>query len=232
MIDTGYLELVPISDLVPHEEIVEEKIGSLKADVLRDEFLQHPIVCYRTSQNYIVLDGHHRFRVIGSLGLAVAPVQVVSREQITLSYWYHVIHNSVSKLNGISMDFQEGHVCTCGSDEGHCFKIPRVKSIDIDEQIWSIFNLYGQSRYTRVGQVTENYRWVTFNGLTFDEIIELAVQGRVVPSDVTRFLIKYRILNLKVPLSILVNQSEARFNEIRRKLKSARVYEEPTIWIE
>jgi len=84
------LEIVPVSSLVPHEEIIPDAVDKLLLEFSNWTNLQNPVI---VDENSMVLDGHHRFFVFKALNFKYIPVCRINylRESVRLRYWFRVL---------------------------------------------------------------------------------------------------------------------------------------------
>lgn len=68
--------LYNLSALKAHEQVSVRHLLELKEEVLQDQVLKRPLVV--DVQTGVILDGHHRFRLLLSLGFLLAPVYLVN----------------------------------------------------------------------------------------------------------------------------------------------------------
>ncbi|MGH2537725.1 MAG: ParB N-terminal domain-containing protein, partial [Candidatus Promineifilaceae bacterium] len=87
------LEVVPISQVVPHEAVDEKRVGRLMERLESDGRLVNPPVVTHFQDRYIVLDGATRFTALKRLGYPYVIVQIVPHEgdDFALHTWFHVI---------------------------------------------------------------------------------------------------------------------------------------------
>ncbi len=87
------LELVPIEQVVPHEQIDEKRVARLMDRLEEDGRLVNPPVTIFWQGRYVVLDGATRSTAFRRLGYPHLIVQVVRPEQqdFELHTWYHAI---------------------------------------------------------------------------------------------------------------------------------------------
>lgn len=80
-------ELVPILRLRIHEEIHPDAVGSLVERIRTDGQIERPILV--SSEGWVILDGHHRFAALKSLGARRVPAWVVdyAEPSIRLERW-------------------------------------------------------------------------------------------------------------------------------------------------
>lgn len=85
------LEIVPVSSLVPHEEIIPDAVDKLILEFSNWTNLQNPVI---VDDNSMVLDGHHRFFVFEALHFNYIPVCRINylRESVQLRYWFRILH--------------------------------------------------------------------------------------------------------------------------------------------
>ncbi len=67
--------LVDPGDLLPHEDVDSLRLRELRDRLTRDGILYRPVIVDRTSK--VILDGHHRVRLLGELGCTLVPVYMV-----------------------------------------------------------------------------------------------------------------------------------------------------------
>ncbi len=87
------LELVPVEQVIPHEQIDEKRVARLMDRLAEDGRLVNPPVTIFWQGRYIVLDGATRSTAFKRLGYPHLIVQVVRPEQqdFELHTWYHAI---------------------------------------------------------------------------------------------------------------------------------------------
>ncbi len=93
--ETLALELVPIEQILPHEQIDDKRVARLMSRLEEDGRLVNPPVTTFWNGRYIVLDGATRSTAFKRLGYQYLIVQVASpdREGFDLHTWYHAISN-------------------------------------------------------------------------------------------------------------------------------------------
>lgn len=67
--------IVSLKKLKEHEEIIPERFEKLKNEILSNGLLKEPIIVDKNTN--IILDGHHRFNILRSLGYSKIAVQYV-----------------------------------------------------------------------------------------------------------------------------------------------------------
>ncbi len=91
--ETLSLELVPIEQVLPHEQIDDKRVARLMERLERDGRLVNPPVTTFWRGRYIILDGATRFTAFQRLGYPHVIVQVAPPERagFELHTWYHAI---------------------------------------------------------------------------------------------------------------------------------------------
>ncbi|EJN06840.1 ParB N-terminal domain-containing protein [Phyllobacterium sp. YR531] len=79
------LRLVPPSSLVPHEEIIPDRVNELTDLLIRWQSWTSPICIERHSR--CIMDGHHRHAAALRLGLTRVPVAEFDYEEVLLGSW-------------------------------------------------------------------------------------------------------------------------------------------------
>ena len=95
--ETLALEVVPISEVTPHEQIDEKRVTRLMQRLQNESRLINPPIVTFWQDRYVVLDGATRFTALKRLGYPHMIVQVVeaARDDFELHTWYHVISSEL-----------------------------------------------------------------------------------------------------------------------------------------
>lgn len=72
--------LIPIEVLYPHEEVNPARLKELEQEITRFGVLRKPILV--ESESLVILDGHHRVRVLRKLGKRFVPALLISYEDL------------------------------------------------------------------------------------------------------------------------------------------------------
>ncbi|MCL4389290.1 MAG: ParB N-terminal domain-containing protein [Candidatus Marsarchaeota archaeon] len=59
---------LPIKDLLPHEELSQQRLVDLMRRVENDKVQRRPIVVSRIGEKFLIVDGHHRVGALKQLG--------------------------------------------------------------------------------------------------------------------------------------------------------------------
>jgi len=109
------LELVPIDQVTPHEQIDDKRVSRLMGRLEQDGRLVNPPITTFWKGRYVILDGATRFASFNRLGYRYIIVQVVSAQQseFELHTWYHAISHAqqtlpdlmdkIRKINGLRL---------------------------------------------------------------------------------------------------------------------------------
>jgi ParB-like chromosome segregation protein Spo0J len=79
--------IVKNSLIKEHEMIIASHMQELAGQIKSDGFILYPIIV--DARSMVILDGHHRFNAIKSLGLRFSPVRMVdySSQDISVTSW-------------------------------------------------------------------------------------------------------------------------------------------------
>lgn len=113
--ETLALEVVPITQVTPHEQIDEKRVARLMQRLENESRLINPPIVTKWHDRYVILDGATRFTALQRLGYPHMIVQVVDaqRDDFELHTWYHVISGErpidellavLRKVEGISIE--------------------------------------------------------------------------------------------------------------------------------
>jgi len=226
------LVLASLERCVLHEVVEAERVERLEA-LLRDEdVLRNPpiVARYAGSDRLLVLDGATRITVLRSLGLAVAPVQIVNYadSRIELHTWAHVLHDanihsllrSLRSINGLRVSdlhggtpsprFEDGEIGALLTRDGEAWLLRSEgdtnKSARLLQQTFACYasratiKRVPQDDTLAAGRLPEGAIAVLFPRYTKLDLLELSRAGAVLPAGITRHIIPGRVLRLNVPL--------------------------------
>jgi len=91
--DVPVLRVVPVENLVLHEETDPRRIEGLMHHIREDGLLKNPPVVAPMSEagHYVVLDGANRTAALAGLGVRDAVVQVVDYNEVEVNTWNHLV---------------------------------------------------------------------------------------------------------------------------------------------
>jgi len=86
------LEIVPVSSLFIHEEVIPQSASKLILEFKNLASLQNPII---VDENHVVLDGNHRVHAFKVLNLKFIPVCKIDyfNRHTKLLYWFRLLGN-------------------------------------------------------------------------------------------------------------------------------------------
>lgn len=91
--ETLALEVVPISQVTPHEQVDDKRVTRLMKRLENESRLINPPIVTEWNERYVILDGATRFTALKRLEYPHIIVQIVDarRDDFDLHTWYHVI---------------------------------------------------------------------------------------------------------------------------------------------
>ncbi|MCI0395763.1 MAG: hypothetical protein L0332_12230 [Chloroflexi bacterium] len=136
--ETLSLEVVPIEQVLPHEQIDDKRVARLMDRLEEDGRLVNPPVVTYWDGKYIVLDGATRFTALQRLGYPYVIVQVVPAhsQEFALHTWYHAISSErpvtglfdhLRQINGLTLTpLPAGQIQTAFSEkDALCYFLDR-----------------------------------------------------------------------------------------------------------
>ncbi|MHA2099798.1 MAG: hypothetical protein ACW99A_14065 [Candidatus Kariarchaeaceae archaeon] len=93
------VELVSLSELIPHEMTIEHALEAFKQAVQVEGIVRHAILLDKSSK--LILDGHHRHAGLTSLGYTSCPailIDYLDDEVVSLDTWYPKIRKPVREI--------------------------------------------------------------------------------------------------------------------------------------
>lgn len=84
--------IVPLAQCHPHEQVLPGRVDRIAADILRKGVIEDPLIVTRfpnTTDQWLVIDGMHRFAACQKLGLRQVAVHVIEYNdpQVILETW-------------------------------------------------------------------------------------------------------------------------------------------------
>jgi len=70
------IKIIPIKNLKPHELTNQKRFLKVKKMIKKLEYFSEPIIV--EGKHFIILDGHHRTRVLGELGYKKVPAIIIN----------------------------------------------------------------------------------------------------------------------------------------------------------
>ena len=76
------IEIVPIDSLHPHERVIPERLETVVAIITREQCVDIPVVVDDRSR--VILDGHHRYNALKTIGAKKIPALLIDYFDDTL----------------------------------------------------------------------------------------------------------------------------------------------------
>jgi hypothetical protein len=271
--DRFHLEVIPIKDILVHEELDPSNSKELISFLKKSQILSNPIIVAALGQKkYLQLDGMNRIFSFKSLGIKTITGQIVdynNQEEIELSSWLHIFKGDIKKFLNFSQkdpslvvtrgridqvghrylkesDF--GRLCTFITKRGEVFFVSTAGNFfDKIKRLNYLVSYYKNSLSRGILPYTLNRDnielffdqylgkdiIVVFPTFTPQQIIKAAKAKVLLPTGISRHLVKGRVLNIDLPLSLFDHKKSLKEqNQEQDKLllrKRFRLYEEPTV---
>jgi hypothetical protein len=219
------LVLININNLLLHENFEVNRTKEVFQSLKNDRVLRNPIIVTKleSNQDYLVLDGVHRYLALKKLGIKNIPCQVVDNSEFTLNSWCHLVDKGcwLEVINKKMIPTSK-----CHQNPGN--KVVKIWGSSVAEKqliliekkqtniIFDIVNSWNDitNSYINKYQVKRiespinilsgaNKVIVEYPTLTLQEIITIVSNGYLLPAGVTRFIIKNKFENLDIQLSEL-----------------------------
>ena len=259
------LGIVPLDKIFLHETVDPHRVERLVRRLETDQVLVNPPVVIEAGDRYVVLDGATRTTAFKQLGYPHIAVQVVAPdENLILHTWFHTIRNlnPVELLKRLN-DLPEVVLLEHESPKALGAVLARKRLCylhTVDDRIFLVRPAPGVDDLAALNKVTQTYidtsqltrtlttdmallrqeypdlsALVVFPQYTVEQVLQIARNGQLLPSGITRFIIPGRVLRVNIDLSYLkADCSLAEKNEwlqqlLTDKLAQGRIryYQEP-----
>lgn len=227
------LRVVPLDKVFLHENVDPQRVQRLAKRLEVEDVLINPPIVIEAGDRYVVLDGATRITALKQLGYPHTVVQVVSPdENLRLCTWYHTIRgadparlvNRIDDLPEIVMVEHESpkalgavlarkRLCYLHTVEDRIFLVRAAPGIDDLDALNKVTKTYiDTSHLTRTlttDMVTLRQEYldltalVVFPQYTVEQVLQIAQDGRLLPSGITRFIIPGRVLRVNIDLDYL-----------------------------
>ena len=241
------LEVLPVQDILFHEEVDLARVAALIERLSADGFLRNPpIVACLPGGRRLLLDGANRMEALMRMGIRHALVQTETfgDSALGLSHWNHVIR--AREAAAILADPPTGlrrsgpqeaqdtisdrPVCRLWLPNGDQTDfqappgpLPRAAAL----REFCARYTHPRARLARIAhrdldQVRSAYpefgAILEYPDVSKEQVIAIAEAGERLPSGITRFLVPRRVLGFNLPLSFL--EMNLPLNEKRRRLEN------------
>ncbi len=229
--------MVNIEELKPHEEVIDPIVGSLANEILDERLLRDPLVV--DQEDYIILDGMHRFNSLTLLKCRFVPSCLVDYDspQIKVGSWFRLfkvddpeilaeqslreaqLRYSKNNLDLASVRYSTEAIILART--GTEYSLPQ--QVDPIVRARTAVNLE-RAMVGKGHSVTYLSEIVAFQELksgeanliisvpifTKQQIREFGLTGSLLPHKVTRHVIPSRPLRINVPLELLSDPTISR----------------------
>ena len=224
------LRIVPLGDLLLHEEVDLERVARLLDRLSADGILRNPpiVASLPGSERYLLLDGANRVSAIDNLDIPHLLVQVepYENEHLEIGHWNHVVRDieaddlveragAIAGVDVVDGEIPaEGYLASIATNDDRAIHLVTTEPMSGRvRHLRAIVDLYykGEARLDRVNHsdvvtLREQHphfgALVTFPDFSKAEVRAVAEAGDRLPSGVTRILVPRRVLgfNLRLPL--------------------------------
>ncbi|HSK98919.1 MAG TPA: ParB N-terminal domain-containing protein [Rubrobacteraceae bacterium] len=212
------LRLVESGRLILHEAHDEERLERLRARVEAEREQRNPVIVSSHGDNYLVLDGAHRVRVLRELGYLLVLVQLVEPPGRAES-WGHLLRGvdpealrAVAEIDPCDEPCENPLAVTEFGGGGKVYVRSREEGLPGEVQaLWGLQSLY--PRGVTVRRVdpegpfdpARGEALIRYRPFTPAELVEVVRSGAVLPAGITRFRVSERVLGVRYPLEKMEN---------------------------
>jgi hypothetical protein len=226
------LSIIGIEELKPHEEVINEVVERLSKEISADGVVHDPLIV--DQNDYLILDGMHRFNSLKRLGCRFAPCCLLDygSPKIKVGSWFRIFtvddpisvaQNSLSKMN---LDYSKRKVdaTTMSYDsesiiltkDGTIFSLPSPldpvercrTAVRVENHLVNdghhVTYLSEVNAMQRLKSDTTNLA-IALPVFRKEEIRDFGLEGRLLPHKITRHVIPSRPLAVDIPLTLLRN---------------------------
>ncbi|HEY0640610.1 MAG TPA: hypothetical protein VGD67_23520 [Pseudonocardiaceae bacterium] len=218
MDDRFELRVVPLGDVVPHEESEPRRVAKIVGRLAGDTVLANPPVVAEADGRLVLLDGANRIGALRVLDYRYAIVQVVPPARLRLDMWHHALLDITPERLLTALDAVRGVTLTEDGADGVC------RLLVADGREYAVTPDDGVHPFTALGALVGGYversvirrttepftathpdaaAVVRFPSLTLDDVFGAVRVGARLPAGITRFLVDGRVLLLNAPLDPL-----------------------------
>ena len=221
------LLLVPVSKLLPHEEVIPEFLERLARAIEADDVIKNPVIA--DANSLVVLDGNHRVEAFKKLEYGLIPVCLVDYKspRIEVMCWYRTIEGQdharlAQVVNGfypLSADPKIGtqvdstNALALITGAGTIMFKPTRSLLEAYSALKELETLLRGSGF-EIGYSSEEgafqrvrdgsvLGYIAMPPLTKELIIEVAQSGKRLPSKTSRHTLPARPMGVDFPLKLL-----------------------------
>lgn len=227
------LRVVPLEHVFLHENVDPQRVRRLAQRLETEDVLINPPIVIEAGDRFVVLDGATRTTALKQLGYRHTIVQVVAPdENLALHTWYHTVRNAdpgrlvrrIDDLEEIVMVEHESpkalgavlarrRLCYLHTVEDRIFLVRAAPGVDELEALNKVTATYIDTSHltrtltTDIDTLREEYADLTalvvFPQYTVEQVLQIARNGQLLPSGITRFIIPGRVLRINADLEYL-----------------------------
>lgn len=224
------LSILPIDDVLFHEEPDEERAALLTAKLKREGVLRNPpiVADVNGTRRRILLDGANRLTALRSLGFRYVLVQEIDLFDpgLVISLWHHAVERldksyfaeQLAAIDGLAVrtvEEEQGKTIArlLFPDRSAFYLSAGGDVFRIVHLLTQVTRLYHGSAYmdrvsyTNLEHLQRNYAefraLISFRTFRKEEIVQLTTNNVKVPSGITRVLVPKRALFFNLPLEVL-----------------------------
>jgi hypothetical protein len=226
------LSIIEIEELKPHEEVIEEVVERLSREISADKVVHDPLIL--DQNDYIILDGMHRFNALKRLGCRFAPSCLLDYRspKIKVGSWFRLftvddpipvaqtllskmtLNYSKRKVNADTMSYDSESIIL--TKDGTIFSLPSPldpvercrTAVKVEKHLVNdghdVTYLSEANAIQRLKSDTANLA-IAMPIFRKEEIRDFGLEGRLLPHKVTRHVIPSRPLAVDIPLTLLRN---------------------------
>jgi hypothetical protein len=243
------LVLASPGEVIPHEIAIDRHVRRIVDAILEDGYVRHPILCVAVGAQYVVLDGTHRLAALNAIGVQRIPLQVLERDDVRFDTWANVVLHprGCAAVLETPLGWRRGddaaaavRVLSSDGESWQSSEPPTTLGERYEMIMRALTGIEDADEVRRSAPLLAKPDGpdsfvLGFRAWSLDDVIELAREHKRLYSGLTRVIAIGRILNLRVPLSMLQNRDfdhaawSAFLSAAKRR---TRLYDEPTVLVE
>ena len=230
------LRVIPLSETHIHEKTIPEKVDHLTEKIKLQNLLKNPVIMVEERDKFIVIDGNHRVEALRKLSARSVIAQIVNYSEVRVESWNRLVKTDIEKLQKIipmKKDVSPGDCWVEYQGEIYDVGLEKRDVLEILEKLKNEFEIEYISGQNREFPV------ICYKPFSKKEIIESAIKKTPLPPKSTRHILRFRILGIRFPLKLLINEKPAKLNEYLKELLkkrqeegSIRTYEEKVLMLD
>jgi hypothetical protein len=221
-----HIVLVPIGDLLGHEQIVQTQVDWLKNNLKKLGYFFRPILIVKNHN--VILDGHHRVVALQQLGYSKVPcieMKYLDNKDIQLGTWFPVytekgIKSFPSAFKKIGVEWKRLDTFSVDvlDNPNYGFTLKTLKHQFLikgtQQEIYAKFLAYYNPELFEYVKTLDYALHLINNGhavfilvrkrLKKQDVLETAKKGIPLAPKTTRHILSFKYQDIKVPLSSLV----------------------------